>query len=133
MLLLQPARHHPPLALVFGYLVYKGATSINLAFFTNLPAPPGELGGGIGNAIIGTFILLAIAVLIGVPVGVLGAIYLSEYSGPTLAWWVRFSADILNGVPSIVVGHRRLLRARAARRFADLAGQLLRVRRAAWR
>jgi phosphate transport system permease protein len=93
-----------PLALVFGYLVVKGAGSINLAFFTQLPVPVGETGGGIANAIAGTLILVAIAAAVGVPVGVLGAIYLAEFSGPRFAGWVRFAADILNGVPSIVWG-----------------------------
>jgi phosphate transport system permease protein len=93
-----------PLALVFGYLVVKGAGSINLAFFTQLPVPVGETGGGIANAIAGTLILVAIAAAVGVPVGVLGAIYLAEYSGRRFASWVRFAADILNGVPSIVWG-----------------------------
>lgn len=93
-----------PLGLVLGYLVVKGAASLNLNFFTKLPVPAGELGGGIANAIVGTFILMGIAILVGVPVGVFGAIYLSEYSKPRLAWSVRFAADILNGVPSIVWG-----------------------------
>jgi phosphate transport system permease protein len=93
-----------PLALVFFYLVIKGVGSINLAFFTQLPAPEGETGGGIANAIAGTFILVLCAAAVGVPIGVLGAIYLAEYSGPKLARVVRFCADILNGVPSIVWG-----------------------------
>ena len=93
-----------PLALVFGYLVIKGAGSLNWAFFTQLPAPVGEIGGGIVHAITGTFILIGLASLLGVPVGVLGAIYLTEYAGPRFASWVRFGADILNGVPSIVWG-----------------------------
>jgi phosphate transport system permease protein len=93
-----------PLALVFGYLVVKGAGSLNLAFFTQLPVPVGETGGGIANAIAGTLILVAIAAAVGVPVGVLGAIYLAEFSGPRFAHGVRFAADILNGVPSIVWG-----------------------------
>ncbi len=93
-----------PLALVFGYLVVKGAGSLNLAFFTQLPVPVGETGGGIANAIAGTLILVTIAAAVGVPVGVLGAIYLAEFSGPRFASSVRFAADILNGVPSIVWG-----------------------------
>ena len=93
-----------PLALVFGYLIVKGAGSLNLAFFTQLPVPVGETGGGIANAIAGTLILVAIAAIVGVPIGVLGAIYLAEFSGPRFASWVRFAADILNGVPSIVWG-----------------------------
>jgi phosphate transport system permease protein len=93
-----------PLALVFAYLLIKGAGSINVAFFTKLPVPVGETGGGIANAIAGTMILVAIATVVGVPIGVLGAIYLAEFGHPRFASWVRFAADILNGVPSIVWG-----------------------------
>ncbi len=93
-----------PLALVLGYLVVKGAGSLNLDFFTKLPAPVGEVGGGILHAIVGTFILIGMASVMGIPVGVLGALYLTEYAGPRLAGIVRLSADILNGVPSIVWG-----------------------------
>jgi phosphate transport system permease protein len=93
-----------PLILVFYHLLREGFTSINWALFTNLPKPVGETGGGMGNAIAGTFILLAQAALIGVPVGVLGGVYLSEYGSLKLNWWIRFAADILNGVPSITWG-----------------------------
>ena len=93
-----------PLALVFTYLVIQGAASVNLDFFTQLPKPSGELGGGMANAIVGTFTLLAIASVIGVPIGILGAVYLAEYGRPRLNWWIRFSSDILNGVPSIIWG-----------------------------
>ena len=93
-----------PLALVLGYLFVKGASSLNLAFFFNLPSSPGETGGGVANAIVGTFVLIAIASAIGVPVGVLGAMYLTEYGGPRFNAVIRTSADILNGVPSIVWG-----------------------------
>ena len=93
-----------PLLLVFYHLVMEGFSSINLAFFTQLPKPVGETGGGMANAIVGTFILLAQAAVIGVPVGVLGGVYLSEYGGTKLNWWIRFAADILNGVPSITWG-----------------------------
>jgi phosphate transport system permease protein len=93
-----------PLVLVFYHLVKLGFSSINFAFFTQLPRPVGEIGGGMGNAIVGTFILLAQAAVIGVPVGVLGGVFLSEYGGSKLNWWIRFAADILNGVPSIVWG-----------------------------
>ena len=93
-----------PLALVLGYLFIKGASSLNLAFFTNLPSSPGEIGGGVANAIVGTFVLIAIASAIGVPVGVFGALYLTEYGGPMFNSIIRTSADILNGVPSIVWG-----------------------------
>jgi phosphate transport system permease protein len=93
-----------PLVLVFYHLVKEGFSSINWAFFTQLPQPLGAPGGGMGNAILGTFILLIQAALIGVPVGVLGGVYLSEYGGTKLNWWIRFGADILNGVPSITWG-----------------------------
>jgi phosphate transport system permease protein len=93
-----------PLVLVFYHLIKLGFSSINLAFFTQLPKAVGEIGGGMGNAIVGTFILLAQAAVIGVPVGVLGGIFLSEYGTSNINWWIRFFADILNGVPSIVWG-----------------------------
>jgi phosphate transport system permease protein len=93
-----------PLALVFGYLVFKGAGSINLDFFTKLPVPHGEVGGGVAHAIVGSFILIAIAALIGLPTGILGALYLTEYANPKFTSYVRFAADLLNGVPSIVWG-----------------------------
>ncbi len=93
-----------PLVLVFYHLVKEGFTSINWAFFTQLPKPVGEPGGGMANAIIGTFILIGLASLIGVPVGVLGGVFLSEYSHKRLNWWIRFAADIVNGVPSITWG-----------------------------
>src|SRR6516164_6871492 len=93
-----------PLLLVFFHLVAQGATSINWAFFTKLPKPVGEIGGGMANAIAGTFILIGLASLIGVPVGVLGGIFLSEYTHRKLNWWIRFAADVINGVPSITWG-----------------------------
>jgi phosphate transport system permease protein len=93
-----------PLVLVFYHLAKMGFSSINFAFFTQLPKPVGETGGGMANAIGGTFVLLAQAAVIGVPVGVLGGVFLSEYGGTKLNWWIRFAADILNGVPSITWG-----------------------------
>jgi phosphate transport system permease protein len=93
-----------PLVLVFYHLVKEGFSSINWAFFTHLPKPVGEAGGGMGNAILGTFILLGQAALFGVPIGVLGGVFLSEYGSSKLNWWIRFAADILNGVPSITWG-----------------------------
>jgi phosphate transport system permease protein len=93
-----------PLVMVFYHLVKQGLTSINVDFFTQLPKPVGEAGGGMANAIAGTFILLGQAALIGVPVGVLGGVFLAEYGGTKLNWWIRFAADILNGVPSITWG-----------------------------
>lgn len=93
-----------PLALVFAYLVIKGAGSINFAFFTQLPVPPGEVGGGVVHAIVGSFLLVGMAAIIGLPTGILGALYVTEYTGPKFASGVRFAADLLNGVPSIVWG-----------------------------
>ena len=93
-----------PLVLVFYHLVTQGFSSINWAFFTQLPKPVGEPGGGMANAIVGTFVLLGQAALLGVPIGVLGGVYLSEYGSSRLNWWIRFAADVLNGVPSITWG-----------------------------
>src|SRR5580698_1403293 len=93
-----------PLFLVLGYLLYKGASSINLAFFTRLPAPVGEAGGGMANAIVGTFELVLLAALMGVPIGVGAGIYAAEHRGTRLADAIRFAADVMMGVPSIVVG-----------------------------
>jgi phosphate transport system permease protein len=93
-----------PLALVFYHMVESGIGAVNWDFFTRLPKPVGEAGGGMANAIVGTFVLLGLASLVGVPIGVLGGIYLSEYGGSKLNWWIRFVADILNGVPSIILG-----------------------------
>lgn len=92
------------LFLVFGYLVYKGASSLNLAFFTHMPTPVGESGGGMANAIVGTFELVALACLMGVPVGVGAGLYVAEHRGGSIADAVRFAADVMMGVPSIVVG-----------------------------
>ena len=94
-----------PLVAIFLYLIIKGASSVNLDFFTKIPKPVGEAGGGMANSIIGSATLLGIASLIGVPVGIGGGIYLAEFGrGTKLANAVRFTADVLNGVPSIVVG-----------------------------
>jgi phosphate transport system permease protein len=94
-----------PLVAIFGYLLYKGASSLNLAFFTQVPKPVGEEGGGMANAILGSGILLALASSIGVPLGIGGGIYLAEFGrGTRLANAIRFTADVLNGVPSIVMG-----------------------------
>jgi phosphate transport system permease protein len=89
---------------ILGYLVFHGGTSISWNFFTKLPAPVGESGGGMANAIVGSGKLLLLASLIGVPVGFFGAIYLAEFSGGTTAFVIRYAADLLNGVPSIVIG-----------------------------
>lgn len=89
---------------ILGYLVWHGIRSINFAFFTQLPKPPGETGGGMANAIAGSVELIAIAALIGAPVGFLAGVYLSEFGGNRFSFLVRYATDLLNGVPSIVVG-----------------------------
>jgi phosphate transport system permease protein len=93
-----------PLVLVFYHVVKSGIGSVNWAFFTQLPKPVGEVGGGMANAIVGTFELLSLAALMGVPLGVMGGIFLSEYGSQRLSWSIRFGADVLNGVPSIIWG-----------------------------
>jgi len=94
-----------PLVAIFVYLILKGASSLNLDFFTKVPAPVGETGGGMANAIVGSVTLLALASLIGVPIGIGGGVYLAEFGrGTKLANAIRFTADVLNGVPSIVMG-----------------------------
>ena len=94
-----------PLAAIFVYLIIKGASSLNVDFFTKIPAPVGETGGGMANAIVGSVTLLGLASLIGVPVGIGGGVFLAEFGrGTKLAYAVRFTADVLNGVPSIVMG-----------------------------
>ena len=94
-----------PLVAIFGYLLYKGASSLNWAFFTQIPKPVGEVGGGMANAILGSGLLLAVGSLIGVPLGISSGIFLAEFGARSkLANAVRFTADVLNGVPSIVMG-----------------------------
>ena len=94
-----------PLVAILAYLVYKGASSLNLDFFTKVPAPVGESGGGMANSIVGSGIILAIASVMGIPLGIAGGVYLAEYGrNGLLANLIRFTADVLNGVPSIVMG-----------------------------
>jgi phosphate transport system permease protein len=93
-----------PLFLVLYFLIREGASSIDWNFFTQLPKPMGEVGGGMANAIVGTLVLLAMGTIIGVPVGVMGGVYLAEYGGENANYWIRFVADVLNGIPSIVWG-----------------------------
>ncbi|HEY1743346.1 MAG TPA: phosphate ABC transporter permease PstA [Granulicella sp.] len=94
-----------PLVAILGYLIYKGASSLNLAFFTHVPAPVGEQGGGMANAIVGSGVILGLASLLGIPVGIGAGVYLAEYGqGRLLGNVIRFTADVLNGVPSIVMG-----------------------------
>ncbi len=93
-----------PLVAIFAYLVYRGIGSINLAFLTQTPKPVGEAGGGMANAIIGSTVILGIASILGVPLGISAGIYLSEYGRNRFGDIVRFTSDVLNGVPSIVIG-----------------------------
>ena len=94
-----------PLIAILFYLIYKGASSLNLAFFTHIPAPVGEEGGGMANSIVGSGIILFLASLLGIPIGIAAGVYLAEFGrGTFLANAVRFTADVLNGVPSIVMG-----------------------------
>jgi len=89
---------------ILGYLVYHGGRDVNWNFFTKLPTPVGEAGGGMANAIVGSGKLLLLAALLGVPIGVIGGIYLAEFGGRVVPFVVRYTADLLNGVPSIVIG-----------------------------
>ena len=94
-----------PLAAILVYLFYKGFSSLNLDFFTKMPSPPGEAGGGVANSIVGSAVVLGLASLMGIPVGISAGVYLAEFGrGRMLGNAIRFTADVLNGVPSIVVG-----------------------------
>ncbi len=93
-----------PLFFVFAYVLQKGFSSLNWDFFTKMPKPVGEPGGGMANAMLGTVYLIGIASAVAVPVGVIAGVYLSEYGKKKFASLVRFTADVLNGVPSIVIG-----------------------------
>lgn len=93
-----------PLFAIFGYLLYKGAGAINLAFLTQAPKPIGDSGGGMGNAIAGSMLILIVGSAIGLPLGIGTGIYLAEYGRGRFAMAVRFFSDVLNGVPSIVIG-----------------------------
>jgi phosphate transport system permease protein len=92
------------LLFILGYLLVNGASSLNLAFFTELPKPVGESGGGMANAIVGSAKILGLAIVFGVPLGFLGGVYLAEYAGSATAFVLRYVVDLLNGVPSIVIG-----------------------------
>lgn len=112
-----------PLVLIFGFLLYQGGSALNLAFFTELPKPVGEVGGGMANAIVGTLFLIGLAAAVGVPLGMAGGLYLAESRDRRLPWIVRFLADVLNGVPSIVIGiFAYTLLVLPMRRFSALAG-----------
>lgn len=112
-----------PLILILAFLVYQGASAVNLDFFTQLPKPVGEPGGGMANAIVGTLTLIGLASCLGLPLGILGGVYLAESRDRQLPWMIRFLADVLNGVPSIVIGiFAYTVMVLPMRRFSALAG-----------
>jgi phosphate transport system permease protein len=112
-----------PLVAILGYLLYKGGSSLNLAFFTQIPVPVGEVGGGMANAIVGSGIILGIASAIGIPLGIAAGVYLAEYGRASLLGnLIRFTADVLNGVPSIVMGLAAYGLLVAGRHFSAMAG-----------
>ncbi len=92
------------LFLILGYLIWHGGASLNWNFFTQLPKPVGETGGGMANAIVGSLKLLLLAAVIGLPVGLMAGVYLAEFGGQTFSFVIRYTTDLLNGVPSIVIG-----------------------------
>ncbi len=92
------------LLFILGYLFYNGASALSWSFFTKIPVPVGETGGGMANAIVGSLKILALAAAMGIPLGFLGGVYLSEYAGPSSGFILRYMTDLLNGVPSIVIG-----------------------------
>ena len=111
------------LFLILGYLVWQGATSVSWSFFTQLPSPVGETGGGMANAILGSGRLLLLAALTGVPIGFLGGVYLAESGDKGIPFLIRYAADVLNGVPSIVIGiFIYALFVRPMHRFSAIAG-----------
>ena len=93
-----------PLVMVLYYVLAQGLPALNVSLFTKLPKPVGETGGGMGHAILGTLVLIGLASVVGLPIGLLGGIYLAEFGTNRFGWSVRFAADVLNGVPSIVIG-----------------------------
>lgn len=114
-----------PLVLIFSYVIQQGFSSLNWDFFTKMPKPVGETGGGMANAIVGTLMLIGIASGIAVPVGLTAGVYLAEYTGTRFAATVRFTADVLNGIPSIVIGIFAYgLAVLPVHRFSALAGGL---------
>jgi phosphate transport system permease protein len=114
-----------PLALIFFYVVEQGFSSLNWDFFTKMPKPVGETGGGMANAILGTLMLMAIASVLAIPVGLIAGVHLSEYGRTAFATLVRFTADVLNGIPSIVIGIFAYgLAVLPVHRFSALAGGL---------
>jgi phosphate transport system permease protein len=113
------------LVFILGYLFIHGGSSLTLDFFTKLPTPVGEAGGGMANAIVGSAKLLALAMVVGVPIGFLGGVYLAEFGGSTFSFVIRYVTDLLNGVPSIVIGiFAYTLIVLPQKHFSTLAGGL---------
>ena len=111
------------LFLILGYLIYNGGKSLNWDFFTKLPKPVGETGGGMANAIVGSLKLLFLAALMGLPVGLMAGVYLAEFGGKTFSFVIRYTTDLLNGVPSIVIGiFAYSLAVLPVKHFSTLAG-----------
>jgi phosphate transport system permease protein len=114
-----------PLALVLFYVVAQGITSLNLSFFTEMPKPVGEVGGGMANAIVGSIIVTLLGAMFAIPIGIMSGVYAAEYTGTRMASAVRFAADTLNGVPSIVIGvFIYSIAVLPVRQFSALAGGL---------
>ncbi len=110
---------------ILAYIAWRGASSLSWEFLTRLPKPVGETGGGIANSVLGSFQLVALAALMGVPAGVLGGVYLAEHGDGKLGFWIRYAADTLNGVPSIVIGlFAYALVVMPMKRFSGLSGSV---------
>jgi phosphate transport system permease protein len=113
------------LFVILGYLVYNGGKSVDLNFFTKLPLPPGQDGGGMANAIVGSAEIIVLATIVGIPIGFFSGVYLAEFGGSVFPFIVRYTADLLNGVPSIVIGiFAWTLIVVPMHRFSALAGGL---------
>jgi phosphate transport system permease protein len=113
------------LFLILGYLIYNGGKSLSWDFFTKLPKPVGETGGGMANAIVGSLKLLFLAAVMGIPVGLMAGVYLAEFGGKTFSFVIRYTTDLLNGVPSIVIGiFAYSLAVMPVKHFSALAGGL---------
>lgn len=111
------------LFLILGYLIWNGGKSLNFDFFTQLPKPVGETGGGMANAIVGSLKLLLLAALMGLPVGLVAGVYLAEFGGRAFSFVIRYTTDLLNGVPSIVIGiFAYSLAVLPVKHFSTLAG-----------
>ncbi|HUA00517.1 MAG TPA: phosphate ABC transporter permease PstA [Candidatus Aquilonibacter sp.] len=111
------------LFLILGYFIINGGRSLNWAFFTQLPKPIGETGGGMANAILGSLKLLFLSAIFGLPVGLMAGVYLAEFGGKTFAYIIRYTVDLLNGVPSIVIGiFAYALAVQPVKHFSTLAG-----------